>query len=163
MKELHLIAHDIRSLENVGALFRTCDSLGVAKLWLSGYTAAPPDPRIDKVALGAQDSVPFEVVKDISVLLDRFASEGLPVYGLEITQKAQDLAEFQAPERLALLLGTETTGIPPSLLERCAGEVKIAQQGKKESLNVAVAAGIACWAILNRPEGSGMDNRRILG
>ncbi len=144
-----MIAHDIRSIENVGSLFRTCDSLGVAKLWLSGYTAAPPDPRIDKVALGAQASVPYEVVKDISVLLDRFASEGLPVYGLEITPDAQDLASFQAPDRFALLLGTEKTGIPPSLLDRCVGAVKITQRGKKESLNVAVATGIASWAILH--------------
>ncbi|MEK7473835.1 MAG: TrmH family RNA methyltransferase [Patescibacteria group bacterium] len=150
MRELHLIAHDIRSLENVGALFRTCDSLGVAKLWLSGYTAAPPDPRIDKVALGAQKSVSFEIVKDIEALLDRLTSEGIPIYALEITPDAHDLATFRAPNRLALLLGTETTGIPPSLLERCAGAVKITQQGKKESLNVAVAAGIASWAILSR-------------
>lgn len=73
------------------------------------------------------------------------------MYGLEITPDAHDLASFQAPDRLALLLGTETTGIPASLIERCAGTVKITQQGKKESLNVAVAAGIAAWAILSRP------------
>jgi tRNA G18 (ribose-2'-O)-methylase SpoU len=151
MKELHLIAHDIRSLENVGALFRTCDSLGVAKLWLSGYTAAPPDPRIDKVALGAEKFVSFEVVKDIGTLLDRLAHEGVSVYALEITPDAHDLASFQPPNRVALLLGTETTGIPPSLIERCVGAVQISQKGKKESLNVAVAAGIAAWAILHRP------------
>lgn len=150
MRELHLIAHDIRSLENVGALFRTCDSLGVAKLWLTGYTAAPPDPRISKVALGAETSVPFEIVKDISDLFERFASDGIPVYALEITPKAEDLASFHAPDRLAILLGTETTGIPPSLLERCAGSVKITQKGIKESLNVAVAAGIAAWAVLSK-------------
>lgn len=150
MRELQLIAHDIRSLENVGALFRTCDSLGVAKLWLSGYTAAPPDPRITKVALGADKSVPFEVVKDVSEVFATLEADGVPVYALELTDDAQDLASFHAPDRMALLLGTETTGIPPSLLERCDGAVKITQKGIKESLNVAVAAGIASWAILNR-------------
>lgn len=150
MRELHLIAHDIRSLENVGALFRTCDSLGVAKLWLAGYTAAPPDPRITKVALGADKSVPFEVCKDVADVFAKLEADGVPVYGLELTNEAQDLASFHAPDRMALLLGTETTGIPPSLLERCEGAVKISQKGIKESLNVAVAAGIASWAILNR-------------
>lgn len=148
MKELHVIAHDIRSLENVGALFRTADSLGVTKLWLTGYTAAPPDPRIAKVALGAERTVPFEVVADIAGVFQRLQKEKVPVYALELTSDAVDLAAFKAPERLALLLGTETTGIPPSLLEQCAGAVKITQKGMKESLNVSVAAGIACWAIL---------------
>src|SRR5262245_43833861 len=148
MRELQLIAHDIRSLENVGALFRTCDSLGVAKLWLTGYTAAPPDPRISKVALGAERSVPFEIEKDIATVFQKLEQEGVPVFGLELTKEAEDLASFHAPDRLALLLGTETTGIPPSLLERCEGAVKISQKGIKESLNVAVAAGIASWAIL---------------
>ena len=125
MRELHLIAHDIRSLENVGALFRTADSLGVSKLWLSGYTAAPPDPRITKVALGADKSVPFEAIQDISEVFSLLEKEGIPVYALELTKDAIDLAKFSAPDRMALLLGTETTGIPPSLLEKCDGAIKI--------------------------------------
>jgi tRNA G18 (ribose-2'-O)-methylase SpoU len=146
--QLHLIAHDIRSLENVGALFRTCDSLGVTKLWLSGYTPAPPDPRLSKTALGAEASVAFEVVKDFDALFHRLQAEGIPIYALEIAPGAQDLVDFVAPKRMALLLGAERTGIPPSIVERCEGTIKIAQKGVKESLNVAVAAGIACWAIL---------------
>lgn len=149
MRELHLIAHDIRSIENVGSLFRTADSLGIAKLWLSGYTAAPPDPRISKVALGAEKSVSYEQVKDIQEVFVRLEKDGIPVYALELTKDAVDLADFVAPNRLALLLGTETTGIPPSLLEKCAGSVKISQKGIKESLNVSVAAGIAAWRILH--------------
>jgi tRNA G18 (ribose-2'-O)-methylase SpoU len=150
MRDLQLIAHDIRSLENVGALFRTADSLGVSKLWLTGYTAAPPDPRIAKTALGAERSVPFEATKDIGDAFAKLKAEGIPVYALEITPEAIDLADFHAPDRIALLLGTETTGIAPSLLERCDGAVKIGQKGIKESLNVAVAAGIAAWAILDK-------------
>lgn len=148
-RELHLIAHDIRSLENVGSLFRTADSLGVAKIWLSGYTAAPPDPRISKVALGAERTVPFEVSTDILEVFRQLKAEGIPVFALELTEKAIDLGKFAPPDRLALLLGTETTGIPPSLLEKCDGVIKIKQQGIKESMNVSVAAGIASWAILN--------------
>ena len=153
MRELHLIAHDIRSLENVGALFRTCDSLGVAKLWLTGYTAAPPDPRITKVALGADKSVVFEQRTDILTLIKQFKAEGVPVFALELTKDAIDLSKFAAPDRIALIVGTETTGIPPSLIEACDGAIKITQKGIKESLNAAVAAGIACWAILDGQKG----------
>lgn len=148
-RELHLIANDIRSLENVGALFRTCDSLGVFKLWLVGYTAAPPDLRISKVALGAELAVPFEAVKDIADVFRILKEQDIPVYALELTESAIDLAKFAPPDRLAILLGTEVTGIPPSLIEKCEGTIKIAQYGIKESLNVAVAAGIASWAVLN--------------
>jgi len=148
-RELHLIANDIRSLENVGSLFRTADSLGVKKLWLCGYTAAPPDPRISKVALGAEKSVPFEVFSDILQVFTRLKQEGIPVYALELTESAIDLTRFAPPDRLAILLGTETTGITPSLIEKCDGVIKIQQHGIKESMNVGVAAGIASWAVLN--------------
>lgn len=148
-RELHLIANDIRSIENVGALFRTADSLGVSKLWLSGYTAAPPDARISKVALGAEAAVSFEAVTDITEVFRRLKEERIPVFALELTKDAIDLAKFTPPDRLAILLGTETTGIPPSLIEKCDGAVKIDQRGIKESMNVAVAAGIAVWAVLN--------------
>lgn len=148
MRELQLIAHDIRSRENVGSLFRTADSLGVAKIWLTGYTPAPPDEKISKVALGAERAVPYEQVTDISVVFERLKTEGIPVYALEITKDAIDLADFAPPDQIALLLGTETTGIPPSLLSRTQGAIKISQKGIKESMNVAVAAGIASWAIL---------------
>ena len=148
MRELHLIAHDIRSRENIGSLFRTADSLGVGKLWLTGYTPAPPDEKISKVALGAERAVAFEHSIDIMEVFERLQKEGIPIYALEITKDAIDLVDFIAPDRIALLLGTETTGIPPSLLMRCQGSIKISQRGIKESMNVAVAAGIASWAIL---------------
>jgi tRNA G18 (ribose-2'-O)-methylase SpoU len=149
MRELHLLAHDIRSRENVGALFRTADSLGIAKLWLTGYTPTPPDDKISKVALGAEQAVQYEAVKDVAAVIRRLKEEGVPVFALELTLDAVDLARFAAPDRMALLLGTEVTGIPPSLLALCDGAVKITQRGIKESLNVAVAAGIASWALLN--------------
>ncbi len=148
MRELHLIAHDIRSRENIGSLFRTADSLGVSKLWLTGYTPAPPDEKISKVALGAEKVVVFEHNIDMAKVFERLQKDGIPIYALEITKNATNLADFTAPDRMALLLGTETTGIPPSLLGRCQGAIKISQRGIKESMNVAVAAGIASWAIL---------------
>ena len=148
VNELHLIAHNIRSCENVGALFRLADSLGIARLWLSGYTPAPPDPRIHKTALSAEAWVPFSQATDIQDVFEALSQEGVPVYALELTSEAVDIRRTSLPARAALLLGTETTGIPPSLLERCAGTVFIPQRGKKESLNVAMAAAIASWELL---------------
>ncbi|MBP9762618.1 TrmH family RNA methyltransferase [Patescibacteria group bacterium] len=145
---LHLLAHNIRSRENVGSLFRTADSLGVTKIWLSGYTPVPPDPKISKVALGAEKSVSFEVHPDIETVLLRLKEAKIPVYALELTPEAMNLADFQPPQEMALLLGTETTGIPPSLLEACVSCIYIPQQGIKESMNVTIATAIAAWKIL---------------
>lgn len=147
--ELHLIAHDIRSRENVGSLFRTCDSLGVAKLWLTGYTIAPPDPKLAKVALGAENVVTWEQRLDVLGLFEELRVSRIPLYGLELTPDAIDVADFSPPSRLALLLGSERTGIAPSLMTHCGGMIKIAQHGMKESLNVTIAAAISAWAILN--------------
>lgn len=149
MRKLHLIAHDIRSRENVGSLFRTSDSLGVTKLWLTGYTPAPPDEKIHKTALGSEAAVAFEQEIDLVKVLDKLKEQQIPVYALELTPDAIELANFAAPDEMALLLGTETTGIPPSLLSKCDGVIKITQRGIKESMNVAVAAGITAWKILN--------------
>ncbi len=147
---LHLIAHNIRSRENVGSLFRTADSLGVSKIWLSGYTPVPPDAKISKVALGAENSVPFEAHSGIDAVLERLKVHGIPVYALELAPEAIDLTAFQPPSEMALLLGTETTGIPPSLLERCVASIFIPQKGMKESLNVTIATAIAAWKILQK-------------
>ncbi|HEU0050570.1 MAG TPA: TrmH family RNA methyltransferase [Patescibacteria group bacterium] len=149
MTDLQLIANDIRSRENVGSLFRTCDSLGVRKLWLTGYTPAPPDPKISKVALGAETAVVFEKYSDVMIVITALKKEQIPVFALELSADAIELSQFNPPSRMALLLGTETTGIPPSLLSHCDGAIKITQKGIKESMNVSVAAGIAAWAILS--------------
>lgn len=148
-RTLHLIANDIRSRENVGAMFRTCEFLGVKKLWLTGYTPAPPDPKLLKVSLGAEKTVAWEQVADVRVAMDRLKEEGFRLIGLELDESAKDLAEYRKPTRAALLLGNEVSGIPPTLMKACDDLVAIARKGKKESLNVAVAAGIACWSLLN--------------
>ena len=149
MPELHVIANDIRSRENVGAIFRTCEFLGVSKLWLTGYTPTPPDPKLLKVSLGAEQAVVWEQAVDVRIALDRLKKDGFRISGLELDQRAVLLSDYDAADRVALLLGNEVTGIPPSLLDRCDDVVMIAKNGKKESLNVAVAAGIAMWSILN--------------
>ena len=147
MPAIHLIAHDIRSRENVGALFRLSDALGVTKLWLTGYTPVPPDEKIHKTALGAEEWVPFEAVLSVDEVFRRLTKEGIPIFALEKIEGAITLPEKPKLDRLALLLGTETTGVPASLLERCAGVIQIPQVGRKESLNVSMAAAIAVWEL----------------
>lgn len=146
--ELHLIAHDIRSRENVGALFRMADALGVARLWLTGYTPVPPDEKIHKTALGAETWVPYTHELAIDRVFEQLSAQHVPIYALEKVSGAVPIQTFVPPAHLALLLGTETTGVPASLLERCAGILQIPQVGKKESLNVSMAAAIASWEIL---------------
>lgn len=146
--ELHIIAHDIRSRENVGALFRMADALEVARLWLCGYTPSPPDEKIHKTALGAEEWVPYTHEVAIDRVFKNFEERSIPVYALERTSNATMIQTFTPPSKLALLLGTETTGIPTSLLERCVATLQIPQFGKKESLNVSMAASIAAWELL---------------
>lgn len=153
-RTIHLIAHDIRSRENVGALFRLADALGVSKLWLAGYTPVPPDEKIHKTALGAEEWVPFEALPSIDEVLRRLEKEGIPVYALERIEGAIMLPDQPGEERLAILLGTETTGVPASLLERCAGVIQIPQVGRKESLNVSMAAAIAVWELVRMQHSS---------
>lgn len=147
-RHLQLIAHDIRSRENVGALFRTCEFLGVDKLWLTGYTPAPPDPKLLKVSLGAEKLISWEKVVDIQMVLTKLKETGYRIVGLELDQRAIDLAKYRSSYKTALLLGNEVLGIAPSLRTECQDIIAIVRQGHKESLNVAVAAGIACWSLL---------------
>jgi tRNA G18 (ribose-2'-O)-methylase SpoU len=152
-KSLFIIAHNIRSLHNVGAIFRTADSLGVAKIYLTGYTGAPPDPRLAKVALGAENFVPWEKAKSASRLIKKLKSENpqLQIIALENNLKGRKLvplAKFRPRFPLALIVGEETKGTPKSLLNLVDNIIEIPMQGQKESLNVSVAAGIAIYQLL---------------
>jgi tRNA G18 (ribose-2'-O)-methylase SpoU len=151
--ELIVIAHNIRSLHNVGAIFRTADSLGVAKIFLTGYTGTPPDPRLAKVALGAENFVPWEKNKSAARVLKKLkaANPKLTIVGLENNvpgAKIYSLAKYRPKFPLALIVGEEKKGISKKLLELCDVLVEIPMHGHKESLNVSVAFGIACYALL---------------
>lgn len=148
--ELHIIANDIRSAENIGSLLRTCDSLGVAKLWITGYSPTPEHAKVAKTALGAEQSVAWERKTDVLRVIEKLRQEEFRIVALEIDECAVDLCTYLPPLRVALLLGNEVTGVPPSLRTACDDVVSIAQHGVKESLNVSVAAGIAAFWILNR-------------
>lgn len=159
MPELIIIAHNIRSTYNIGAIFRTCEGFGVSKIILSGYSPYPKlsnDSRlphiiskltaqIHKTALGAETMVPFEYQEtpEISSLKE----QGFVVVGLEQDKRSIPLREYTAPNKIALLLGEEVKGITDDLRNQCDDLIEIPMIGKKESFNVSVATGIALYAL----------------
>ncbi len=142
-----LILPNIRSGHNVGAMFRTADGAGVDKIYLTGYSPCPPHPQVDKVSLGAEKSVPWEYVKQPGRLLKKLKAEGYHIVALEQTKKSVTLYQWQPQFPLALIVGNEKTGVTKNLLKYCDETVEITMRGKKRSLNVSVAAGVAMYYI----------------
>lgn len=159
MPEIIVIAHNIRSTHNVGAIFRTAEGFGISKILLTGYTPYPTLPadtrlphislkltnQIHKTALGAEAIVPFEYSEalDLAVLKEA----GYRIVALEQASNSIDITTYAAPEKVALLLGEEVEGITAELLAQCDDILEIPMAGKKESFNVSVAAGIAMYQL----------------
>lgn len=142
-RKLRLLAYNVRSLWNVGSFFRTCDAMAVEKIYLTGYTGHPPRNEITKTAIGAEEYVAWEGGKDPLPFLQAMKEEGWQLLALELLPQAQTLTEFQAADKVCLIVGHELTGVPDEIIALCDAAVKIPMLGTKESLNVAVAAGIA--------------------
>jgi len=155
MKELRIVLHNIRSAHNVGSMFRTADAAGASRIYISGYTPLPVDrfghpvKEIAKTALGAEKEVPWEKTKDLASLLRTLSSEGYTLLGIEQDERAVDYRNFNAPEKLVVLVGNEVRGLSPLLRKKCDVLVEIPMHGKKESLNVSVAFGIALFRIID--------------
>ncbi len=143
---LILILDNIRSAFNVGSILRTAESLGLVKVYLCGYTARPDHDRVAKSALGAESKVAWEWVAHAEPLLLRLRSEQVRIYGLETAAKAEALEESTFPyQSSALLVGNERYGLEAKLLQHCHALIEIPAWGSKNSLNVAVSAGMACF------------------
>jgi len=146
-----VVAHDIRSAYNVGAIFRTADSAGLAHVYLSGISAPADHRGVIKTALGAQDSVPWTQTEDLHALLRQLADDGFTVAALERTESAIELAEVDPDQfPLALVLGNEVTGVPDDVLAATDLVIGIPQYGVKKSLNVSVAFGVAAYGLVAR-------------
>lgn len=159
MPEIIIIAHNIRSTHNIGAIFRTAEGFGVKKIILSGYTpypAQPDDPRlphiaekltsqIHKTALGAETMIPFEYSEQPDIFALKKA--GYRIVGLEQASDAIMLPDYQPLQKIALILGEEVEGITKDLLHECDDIIEIPMHGQKESYNVSVATGIALYAL----------------
>jgi 23S rRNA (guanosine2251-2'-O)-methyltransferase len=147
MKELVLICEDVRSLWNVGAMFRTADALGVSKLYLCGITGKPPRNEISKVALGAEEWIPWEAAGAAWEVVAKLSGEGYYTVALEQDQKSVAMDTYEPQWPLALVVGNEVNGVTRETLDAVETIVHIPMVGKKESLNVAVATGIAINAL----------------
>ncbi|MCB9800490.1 MAG: RNA methyltransferase [Candidatus Omnitrophica bacterium] len=145
------VLNNIRSLHNVGSIFRTADGVGIEKLWLCGITGIPPSNKISKTALGAEKEVPWEYRQDPCALLRELKSSGYTIVFLEQTLKSRPYQSFipAADRPIALVLGNEISGVGDELLPLCEQAIEIEMSGFKNSLNVTVAFGIAAYHIRN--------------
>ncbi len=150
-----LILHDIRSAQNVGAMFRTADAVEINKIYLTGYTPAPIDrfgkkrKDIAKSALGAEEFVSWESKKSLPNLLTKLKKEKFKIIAIEQDKNSVDYKKIKLQEKNVFIVGTEVTGIPKNILKKCDLITEIPMKGKKESLNVSVACGVALFRILN--------------
>ena len=150
-----LILHNIRSVQNVGAMFRTADAAGIDKIYLTGYTPAPLDrfgrrrKDLHKSALGAEEFVRWEHKKSISALLAKLKKEKYYIIAIEQDKKSVNYKEIKTKSKNAFIVGPEVTGIPKNILYKCDVIAEIPMHGQKESLNVSVALGIVLYRICN--------------
>ena len=145
---LIVILENIRSAYNVGSIFRTADAFLIQSVYICGYTAHPPHKEIKKTALGAEDTVHWKYIKDISEAINEIKGMGYLVYAVEQAVNSIQLNKLELKSsKIALILGNEVTGVDQSTIEICDGCIEIPQSGMKHSLNVSVAAGIVLWEV----------------
>ena len=144
---LCVVLNNIRSLHNVGTIFRTADGVGVEKVWLCGITGYPPQGGIAKTALGAEDHVPWEYCEDILPLLKELKKTGYQIVLLEQMLGSVAHDAFKAKSPVCLVIGNEVDGIAESLQSLSDAAIEIEMEGIKNSLNVAVAFGIAVYQL----------------
>lgn len=146
-KDFYVICDNIRSLENIGSIFRTCDALGVSKIFLCGISGKPPHHKISKTALGAEETIPFEYCKQIGRIIDKLKKDKVQIISLEQAKKAIDYRKLKPKFPLALILGNEVKGVSKKVLEKSDKIIFLPMHGKKESLNVSVSFGVAGYEI----------------
>ena len=144
---LIIILDNIRSLNNVGSVFRTADAFLIEKIYLCGITAVPPHKDIHKTALGATESVDWEYQKEIVSLIKKLQEKGTKVFAIEQTDGAMSLENFEVNKdhKYAFVLGNEVKGVSQEAVSQCDSVIEIPQEGTKHSLNIAVASGVVLW------------------
>lgn len=144
---LIIILDNVRSLNNIGSVFRTADAFLIKKIYLCGITAKPPHKDIQKTALGATDSVDWDYVEDIMELLKRLSDEGVFVASIEQAELAVNLNDFSTQKNLtyALVFGNEVKGVQQKVVSASDAVIEIPQYGTKHSLNISVSVGVVVW------------------
>ena len=149
---LIIILDDIRSLHNIGSVFRTADAFLIEKIYLCGITAIPPNKEIHKTALGATETVTWEYQKDILEVIENLKKESISVFAIEQVENAIFLQDFKMDKnkKYALIFGNEVYGVSQKAIELCDGTIEIPQLGSKHSLNISVSAGIVVWDLFQK-------------
>lgn len=149
---LVVLLDNVRSMNNVGSVFRTADAFLVEAIYLCGYTPCPPHRDIHKTALGATETVKWEYAKDILILAAQLKKEGFTLLAVEQTTNSTSLDAFtwDGTKPLALIMGNEVEGVQNDLLAICDGCLEIPQMGMKHSLNISVAAGLVMWEMFSQ-------------
>ncbi|RAR71809.1 SpoU rRNA methylase family protein [Flavobacterium aciduliphilum] len=149
---ISIILDDIRSLHNIGSVFRTSDAFLIEKIYLCGITATPPNKEIHKTALGATETVAWEYQKDVLTLIEDLKKEHTLVYAVEQVEHAIFLDNFipKSNKKYALVFGNEVFGVSQDAIKLCDGCIEIPQLGTKHSLNISVSTGIVVWDLFQK-------------
>ena len=147
-----IILDNIRSLNNIGSVFRTADAFLIKKIYLCGITAKPPHKDIHKTALGATETVDWEYVEDTLELVEKLKLQKIKVYAVEQAENAMMLQDF-VPEKdtvHAIIFGNEVKGVQQKVVSASDAVIEIPQLGSKHSLNISVCCGVVCWDIFQK-------------
>lgn len=149
---LKILLHNVRSMHNVGAAFRSADAFGIDEILISGFTPHPPRPEISKTAIGAEKHVDWDKISNLENDLSQLKNSGYHLVGLEQTTESVLLPDYKLPEdqNICLVFGNEVTGVDDEILPYIDDFVEIPQYGHKHSLNVSVTVGVALYAFLEK-------------
>lgn len=148
-----VVLDDIRSLNNIGSVFRTCDAFRIEHVILCGITATPPHKDIQKTALGATNSVPWSYTENILQSLKELGNKGYTICAIEQTENAVMLDQFVPSaneQKIAIIFGNEVKGVSQAAIDLCDVVIEIPQFGTKHSLNIAVSAGVVLWDLFTK-------------
>lgn len=147
-----VILDNVRSLNNIGSIFRTADAFLLEKIYLCGITATPPHKDIQKTALGATDTVAWEYVEDPLNLVEKLKQEDIRVFSVEQAENATMLNDFlpEKDRKYALVFGNEVKGVQQKIVSASDGVIEIPQLGSKHSLNISVSAGVVLWDVFSK-------------
>ncbi len=149
--EIIVILDNIRSMHNIGSIFRTADAIGCIKIFLCGICATPPNKEINKTALGSTESINWKYFSNTKQAIELLTKQNYEIISVEQTKNSVPLKKFKiSNNKIALIFGNEVKGVSNEVLSRSNKHVEITQYGLKKSMNVSVAAGIVLWAIKNQ-------------
>jgi 23S rRNA (guanosine2251-2'-O)-methyltransferase len=145
-----VVLDNIRSAYNVGSIFRTADGAGNCEIYICGISPTPEHNKVAKTSLGSTDFVPWKYFKTTKEAIEDLKEKSVPIYAIELTDKAEKYSDVQYPDTTAIILGHETDGVDRHILTMCDKHIVVPMNGKKESLNVATVAGIVLYEIIKK-------------